>query len=123
MRKPGAFANYRYREDLFPSSRFRMAYDELRERTPARASREYLEILYWLDQTGYEGYLSLDQYPYREEPEKAIAESIQWLRIFRGMLNRIGAERVAGVLRTGDATEASRMLREAIAGNMTGLEE
>ena len=84
---------------------------------------EYLEILYWLDQTGYEGYLSLDQYPYREEPEKAIAESIQWLRIFRRMLNRVGAERVAGVLRTGDATEASRMLREAIAGNMIGLEE
>jgi hypothetical protein len=26
VRKPGAFANYRYREHLFPSSRFRMAY-------------------------------------------------------------------------------------------------
>jgi len=25
VRKPRAFANYRYREDLFPTSRFRMA--------------------------------------------------------------------------------------------------
>ncbi|HEX3681724.1 MAG TPA: IS21 family transposase [Bryobacteraceae bacterium] len=32
VRKPGAFENYRYREDLFPSSWFRMTYDLLRER-------------------------------------------------------------------------------------------
>lgn len=46
VRKPGAFANYRYRADLFPSSRFRMAYDTLREHSPARADREYLQILH-----------------------------------------------------------------------------
>jgi hypothetical protein len=45
VRKPGAFENYRYREDLFPTSRFRMAYDVLRETAPSRASREYLQIL------------------------------------------------------------------------------
>jgi len=44
-RKPGTFENYRYREDLFPSSRFRMAYDALREQRPAAASREYVKIL------------------------------------------------------------------------------
>ena len=31
VRKPGAFAAYRYREDLFPSLAFRRAYDALRE--------------------------------------------------------------------------------------------
>jgi hypothetical protein len=36
VRKPGAFADYRYRADLFPSSRFRMAYDLLLEQQPAR---------------------------------------------------------------------------------------
>ena len=45
MRKPGAFENYRYQEDLFPTSRFRMAYDALRETAPGRSSKEYLEIL------------------------------------------------------------------------------
>jgi len=45
VRKPGAFENYRYRDDLFPTSRFRMAYDALRETSPNRASREYLQIL------------------------------------------------------------------------------
>jgi hypothetical protein len=45
VRKPGAFERYRYREDLFPTSRFRMAYDVLQEQVPARAVREYLAIV------------------------------------------------------------------------------
>ena len=45
VRKPGTFENYQYREGLFPTSRFRMAYDALRETSPDRASREYLKIL------------------------------------------------------------------------------
>jgi len=31
VRKPGAFAQYRYRQELFPSSHFRLAYDALVE--------------------------------------------------------------------------------------------
>src|SRR5947199_3159450 len=46
VRKPGAFEDYRYREDLFPTSWFRLAYDALREEQgPKRGGREYLEIL------------------------------------------------------------------------------
>lgn len=45
VRKPGAFESYRYREDLFPTSRFRMAYDALRESGSATVARHYLEIL------------------------------------------------------------------------------
>jgi hypothetical protein len=45
VRKPGAFENYRYREELFPTSRFRMAWDALRETTPLKANKRYLEIL------------------------------------------------------------------------------
>jgi hypothetical protein len=46
VRKPGAFENYVYREELFPTSRFRMAYDALREAQPQRGHKEYLAILY-----------------------------------------------------------------------------
>jgi hypothetical protein len=52
VRKPGAFENYRYQEDLFPTSRFRMAYDGLRESTPQRAHKEYLKILKLAAETG-----------------------------------------------------------------------
>jgi hypothetical protein len=45
VRKPGAFANYRFREDLFPTSRFRMAYDLLLAQAPSQASRSYLALL------------------------------------------------------------------------------
>jgi hypothetical protein len=45
VRKPGAFENYRYREELFPTSRFRMAWDALRETVPMRANKRYLEVL------------------------------------------------------------------------------
>jgi hypothetical protein len=46
VRKPGAFENYRYRDDLFPTSRFRMAYDCLRDRhSPAVAAKHYLRLL------------------------------------------------------------------------------
>jgi hypothetical protein len=43
--KPGAFARYRYREELFPTLTFRRAYDALRARTE-RADVEYLRILH-----------------------------------------------------------------------------
>lgn len=46
VRKPGAFENYRYRSDLFPTSWFRLAYDALREEQgPKRGAQEYLAIL------------------------------------------------------------------------------
>lgn len=45
LRKPGAFANYRYHEHMFPTLVFRKAYDSLRESRPTRADVEYLRIL------------------------------------------------------------------------------
>jgi hypothetical protein len=45
VRKPGAFARYRYREDLFPSVTFRRTYDRLLESHGDRADVEYLRIL------------------------------------------------------------------------------
>ena len=45
VRKPGAFAHYRYRSDLFPTHRFRLAYDLLHG--PGRPDTAYLHLL-WL---------------------------------------------------------------------------
>jgi hypothetical protein len=46
VRKPGAFAQYRYRDDLFPTLAFRQAYDTLRQALPQRADREYVRVLH-----------------------------------------------------------------------------
>ena len=45
VRKPGAFEEYRYRDAMFPTSRFRLAYDVLQEQRPGRAAKDYLRIL------------------------------------------------------------------------------
>jgi hypothetical protein len=46
IRKPGAFREYRYRKELFPTLNFRKAYDSLCEACSERvADMEYLRIL------------------------------------------------------------------------------
>lgn len=45
VKKPGAFANYKYQADLYPRFVFRLVYDWLRERKPAQATKDYLNIL------------------------------------------------------------------------------
>jgi hypothetical protein len=46
VRKPAAFASYCYREELFPTTAFRRAYDCLLETKPTRADAEYLRLLH-----------------------------------------------------------------------------
>jgi transposase len=46
VRKPGALEHYQYHADMFPTSHFRMAYDDLlRQHSSRVAAREYLKIL------------------------------------------------------------------------------
>lgn len=45
VRKPGAFLSYRYRVDLYPTSRFREAYDHLVSKDERKGVRAYLSIL------------------------------------------------------------------------------
>jgi transposase len=46
VRKPGAFARYRFREELFPTLVFRHAYDALRCWRGERADVEYVRVLH-----------------------------------------------------------------------------
>jgi Mu transposase, C-terminal domain len=46
VRKPGAFAAYRYRDELFPSTTFRLAYDRLCKDMAARADGQYVRLLH-----------------------------------------------------------------------------
>ena len=47
VRKPGAFENYRYKDEMFPSSLFRVAYDQLITQCHRRpsANKQYVKIL------------------------------------------------------------------------------
>jgi hypothetical protein len=52
VRKPGAFARYRFREELFPSLTFRHAYDALGRTHGERADVEYVRVLHLAATTG-----------------------------------------------------------------------
>lgn len=72
----------------------------------------YLETIYWLKKNGYEGFVSTDQYPYREDGQKAVAETLEWLKCFEQVADRMLEDQsVEEVIRSGDATQASAMLR------------
>ena len=46
VRKPGAFAHYRFRDDLFPTLTFRRTYDALKQAAPTTADRHYVRVLH-----------------------------------------------------------------------------
>lgn len=46
LRKPGAFKKCRYKEQLFPTTTFRIAYDTLCETSPLQAEKIYLKLLH-----------------------------------------------------------------------------
>lgn len=74
----------------------------------------YIEMLYWLRRCGYKGWLSMGQYPYREDPASAIGESISWLEQFAGIVDR-DAAKIGKLLLKQDAIATSRYLRSILA--------
>ena len=84
VRKPGAFENYRYRDELFPTSRFRMAFDVLQERHGSRANKEYLRILALA----------------AKESEAKVDEALR--RLLNGAEEEISAERIKAILALDD---------------------
>jgi xylose isomerase len=70
----------------------------------------YIELLFWLKKTGYEGWLSMDQYPYREDGAQAIAESILWVKKFEKIVDDHYQE-IENLISQNDAILTSRFLR------------
>ena len=55
VRKPGAFANYKYQHHMYPTTRFRMAYETLlKSTTETSAVKQYLKILHAAKHDGLE---------------------------------------------------------------------
>jgi hypothetical protein len=85
VRKPGAFENYRYREELFPTSRFRMVWDALREVAPLRANKRYLAML---QLAAEEGETRVDEALRCLLEEGEISEGKLTVEVVRGILSQ-----------------------------------
>ncbi len=77
---------------------------------------EMLELIYWLDRMNYNGWYALDIFPYRENGIRAATESIKWIQGLHGLLDKIGRDRIAEIIASGDAMEATAVIREAFLG-------
>lgn len=75
---------------------------------------EYLELIYWLKETGYKGWYSLDIFPYRENGIRAAGESIEWLKSMIEAIDKLDKNKVQEIIAAGDATNSTRMLREIL---------
>jgi xylose isomerase len=75
--------------------------------------RCYVELLFWLKKTNYKGWLSMDQYPYREDAIGAISESILWLKTIEKIIDQNYNE-IESLIKLNDAVETSRFLRKFI---------
>jgi len=75
---------------------------------------EYLEFLYWLKRTEYSGWITIDQFPYREDGRDAVNESAQWLECLEEMIDAADMDEIANVIKQKDAIAASRLMRKFI---------
>lgn len=75
---------------------------------------EFLELFYHLRRLGYNGWCSVDIFPYREDSAKAVAESLAYMAKFEDMIDAIGMDAIADCLKSDDATKAVRLIRENI---------
>lgn len=73
---------------------------------------EYFEMLYWLRRTGYNGIISMDQYPYREDGKGAVEASVLFLKKLQASLDRLGMESVDRLIAERDPVATSVWMRE-----------
>jgi sugar phosphate isomerase/epimerase len=74
----------------------------------------YVELLFWLRKTGYQGWISMDQYPYREDAIDAISESILWVKKYEQIVDSYYDE-IEALIQQNDAVKTSRFLRKLFA--------
>ncbi len=76
----------------------------------------YLELFYWLKKTGYDGWISTDQYPYREDGREAVNESIRWIEAYQDIVDAMDMGEVERIIAGGDACQSSAWLRRVLLG-------
>ena len=77
----------------------------------------YLEFLYWLKKTDYKGYITFDQFPYREDGRDAVSESAEWMSYLIELIDNADSKEIEKVIASGSPIEASKLIRKILRGN------
>jgi len=75
---------------------------------------EFLELFLWLKLVGYEGWYSLDIFPYRIDPVQACNQSIRNIQGMIRLIKKIGKENIVKVIKRGRLQEAQSILTNTI---------
>ena len=75
---------------------------------------EYIEMFYSLRKVGYDGFISVDIFPYREDQYEATRQSVLNMQKYDEAIDRIGFDTVGEMIEEGDPNKMVRMIREAI---------
>jgi len=75
---------------------------------------ETLEFFYWLKRTGYDGWLSIDQYPYREDGLEAVREGVNAMEAFVRLVGAIPSGEIEALLKSGKSPEITAYLRKLL---------
>ncbi len=77
---------------------------------------EYVELLFWLKEIGYDSWYSMDQYPYREDGQEALRASVEFLQGVDAMLDVRSMAELRAIVAKGDPIESTRWIRGKLFG-------
>ncbi len=75
---------------------------------------EYIEMFYSLRKVNYDGFMSVDIFPYREDQYEATRQSVLNMKKYDDMIDMIGFEKLGDVIQNGDPCEMTKVIRESI---------
>jgi len=70
----------------------------------------YVELMFWLMETEYDGWYSMDQYPYREDGKGALEASVRFLQMIERRLTAGNREELRKLIQTGNAVATQNWL-------------
>lgn len=79
---------------------------------------EFIEMFYWLKKLGYGGFISTDQYPYRENSRDAVAQTVKWMQTFDKIADRIDPAEMQAILNENNAVASNEYLRRLMFGHL-----
>jgi xylose isomerase len=75
-----------------------------------------VEFVYWLVRTNYQGWHSVDIFPYRTDPAQTVLESLKWMQAMYDFVEKIGLEKLDALIKQGDGMAMMSFFREILFG-------
>ena len=73
-----------------------------------------VEFFYWLKKTDYQGWHSVDIFPYRTNPAETVLESQKWMQAIYNLVDRAGMDNLANLTKKSDGVAMLKFFRELL---------